>query len=130
MLSKYHVHPTVPAKDIARAKKFYSEVLQLPIKMETPAGLMFECGDNSWMLVYPGAAGEASHTLAGWIVDDIHGVVADLKSRGVKFEEYDYPNLKTEDGIAKTPVGHSAWFKDTEGNTLGMVQFDDPDLMK
>ena len=48
--------------------------------------------------------------------------VADLKSRGVVFEEYDFPNLKTQNGIATAGNAKSAWFKDSEGNILAIIQ--------
>jgi hypothetical protein len=58
----------------------------------------------------------------GWETKDIEKEVADLRARGVVFEEYDYPNLKTVNGIATTGPGKAAWFKDSEGNILGLVQ--------
>ncbi len=48
--------------------------------------------------------------------------VADLKSRGVTFEDYDYPTLKTVDGIAEIEGFRGAWFKDTEGNVLAVTE--------
>jgi len=59
----------------------------------------------------------------GWTVDDIAAEVAELKNRGVVFEEYDLPGLKTVHSVADTPPVRAAWFKDTEGNLLGLVQF-------
>ena len=59
----------------------------------------------------------------GFTVTDIETEVADLKRRGVVFEEYDFPTLKTEGGIAKTGAGKAAWFFDPEGNMIGLIQF-------
>ena len=62
-------------------------------------------------------------TQAGWRTDDIEAVVADLKSRGVVFEEYDLPGFRTVNSIATTGPIRAAWFKDSEGNLLGIAQF-------
>jgi hypothetical protein len=56
------------------------------------------------------------------VVDDIEAEVAGLRARGVVFEEYNLPGLKTVDGIANTNAGRAAWFKDSEGNILGLIQ--------
>jgi hypothetical protein len=75
--------------------------------------------------LYPtGSAGTAQHTLGGWVVDDLEATVADLRERGVEFEEYDLPSLKTVDGIAQLgDVERAAWFRDSEGNILAVSQF-------
>lgn len=126
MLSKYPVHPTIPVKDIDRAKKFYAEKLELEVDQETPAGTMFKTA-NGRLFVYPTpSAGTAQHTLVGWTVDDIEGVVKHLKDKGIVFEEYDNDYIKTVNSVAKNPAGHSAWFKDSEGNILGLFQPDQP----
>jgi hypothetical protein len=67
-------------------------------------------------------AGTAQHQLAAWVVEDLEAEVAELRGRGVVFEEYDYPGLRTVNGVATTPAGKAAWFKDSEGNTLTMTQ--------
>jgi len=76
------------------------------------------------LLFSSGAAGTARHQLAAWVVEDLAAEVAELRSRGVEFEEYDQPGLRTVDGIARTPVGQAAWFKDSEGNILTITQLD------
>jgi hypothetical protein len=70
--------------------------------------------------------GEASgtHTQAMWLVEDVELAVAALKARGVVFEEYDLLSLKTVNSIATVGPGKGAWFKDSEGNLLSLVQFD------
>ena len=55
-------------------------------------------------------------------MEDLAAEVAELRRRGVVFEEYDQPGLRTVDGIATTPVGRAVWFKDSEGNALTMTQ--------
>lgn len=124
MLAELEIHATIPAGDLARARKFYQEKLGLSPAEEAPAGggLIYRCY-NSWFLLYPSPhAGTASHTQMGWMTDDIEQEVAALKTRGVVFEEYDTPDLKTVAGIATTGPIRAAWFKDSEGNLLGLVQ--------
>ncbi len=123
MLKDLHVHATVAASDLDRARRFYEEKLGLTPAREEPGGLIYEQKD-SWFLLYPSrGAGTAQHTVMGFTTDDIEREVADLKARGEVFEEYDFPGLKTENSIARTGSVCSAWFKDTEGNILGLVQF-------
>ncbi len=123
MLNGFRVHTTLPAVDLERAKRFYGETLGFELEVENSMAAMFSSAGGTKFVVYatpnPNRGG---HTQAGWDVDDIEAVVVDLKRRGVVFEDYDLPNLKTVDGIADTPAGRAAWFKDSEGNTLGLVQ--------
>lgn len=122
MLQELEIHPTIPVSDMARARGFYEGKLGLKGK-ETPAGIMYNCGGNTWFLLFEsGGAGKSSSTWAGWQAEDLEGVVKKLQDNGVKFEEYDNEYIKTSNGIATTPVGQAAWFKDTEGNTLGIVK--------
>jgi hypothetical protein len=71
-------------------------------------------------------AGSAKNTVMGWLTDDIERDVRELKNHGVAFEEYDFPGLKTVNGIANLPGERAAWFKDTEGNILSIGQPDQP----
>jgi catechol 2,3-dioxygenase-like lactoylglutathione lyase family enzyme len=122
MLSKLPIHATIPALDMNRAKKFYSDKLGFSPASEKPEGITYKCKDG-WFFLYPTQfAGTAQHTLAGWETDNIEKEVAELRSRGVKFEDYDYPNLKTVGGIATMGPNKAAWFKDSEGNILGITQ--------
>jgi len=121
VLKDLHVHATVAASDLDRARRFYEEKLGLTPAREEPGGLIYEQKD-SWFLLYPSrGAGTAQHTVMGFTTDDIEREVADLKARGEVFEEYDFPGLKTENSIARTGSVCSAWFKDTEGNILGLA---------
>lgn len=126
MLSDAPIAPSLPASDIDRAKRFYQEKLGFaPVQDDVETGnVMYESGSGTRFTLYPSAfAGTNRATAAAWQVDDLAATVADLRKRGVAFEEYDLPGLETVDGIATAPDGgRGAWFKDTEGNILGLVQ--------
>lgn len=122
MLSDKSVHTTLPAADIERARRFYSEVLGLSIENESPGGIFFRSG-NTQFLVYPTSeAASGAHTQMGWIVDDIEAEVSGLKERGARFETYDFPGFDPVTSIHSGGGVKAAWFKDTEGNLLGLVQ--------
>jgi catechol 2,3-dioxygenase-like lactoylglutathione lyase family enzyme len=122
MLSKLEVHATLPVKDLKRARQFYAEKLGLTPKSEMPAGLIYQCQD-SWFLLFPSSgASAAQFTQLGWETSNIEAEVAELKTRGVVFEEYNLPNFKSVNSIVTSPGTRAAWFKDSEGNLLGIVQ--------
>jgi catechol 2,3-dioxygenase-like lactoylglutathione lyase family enzyme len=124
MLANHPVNATLPAVDLERAKRFYTERLGLSPEMEAPGGIFFRCGEGTRFLVFPsGGTASGSHTQMGWTVEDIEAEVAALKTRGVVFEEYDTPGLKSVNSIAIIGTDKAAWFKDSEGNLLGLVQF-------
>lgn len=124
MLTDQPVHPTLPAADLQRAKRFYAEKLGLTPESETPGGIFYRCGGGTRFAVFPSqGTPSGQHTQAGWQVNDIESEVANLKARGVVFEEYDSPYLKTINSIATTGPNRAAWFKDSEGNILGLIQF-------
>jgi predicted enzyme related to lactoylglutathione lyase len=126
MISNSKVMPTLPVVDLERAKKFYRDTLGLKISGEDQAGVLFE-GGGSNLYLYKRAPTKADHTVASFEVDDVRKEVDGLRRKGVKFEEYDIPEmgLKTVDGIATMRSDQyetlSAWFKDTEGNILALV---------
>ena len=125
MLSNSMVYPILPAVDIKRARKFYEEKLGLKVVMEDPSpGIMLQCGQGTMMYVYQRAATKADHTVASFKVDNVEAEVKELKSKGVKFEDYDLPKMgiKTVNSIATMGNMKGAWFKDTEGNILSLVQ--------
>jgi predicted enzyme related to lactoylglutathione lyase len=125
MLAKGMAVATLPAVDLKRAKKFYEDNLGFKVMMEDPSpGIMFKGGKESMIYVYQRASSKADHTVAAFVVDDIEAEVKELKHKGVKFEEYDIPSmgLKTVDSIATMVKQKGAWFKDSEGNILSVVQ--------
>ncbi|MCH7608601.1 MAG: VOC family protein [Chloroflexi bacterium] len=124
MLSTAPVHPTIPVVDLERAKAFYIGKLGLKLVSENPGGAVIEAGSGSTLLLFPRAeATKAVHTVAGFYVADVGAEVAELRAKGVVFEDIDMPGLKTENGIAHLGPFTAAWFKDTEGNVLGIGDF-------
>ena len=122
MLSNAKVQPTLPVVDLARARRFYEETLGLKFLEEDPSpGIMFEAGAGSRLYIYQRAATKADHTAAAFQVDNVEAEVKVLKAKGVKFEDIDMPGIKTVNGVAEFGSIKSAWFKDTEGNILGIA---------
>ena len=123
MLTETPIVPYIPVKDMVRARKFYEEKIGLKPKQEYAGGVVYECGKGSWVFMYPTPnAGTSRASTAFWAVDDVAAEVAQLKSKGVTFEDYDMPGLKTVDGIATGGGAKTAWFKDSEGNILAVSQ--------
>jgi catechol 2,3-dioxygenase-like lactoylglutathione lyase family enzyme len=116
------VMPTLPVVDLQRARKFYEEKLGLRLREEMPGGVLYDCGGGTMLHLYQRAPTKADNTAAAFLVDNIEAEVAELKRKGITFEEYDMPGLKTEGGIATTDQEQIAWFKDTEGNILAVSQ--------
>ena len=123
MLQNSPMYAYIPAKDVARARRFYEQLLGFKPKEERGGGVVYEFGNRTACFLYPTPnAGTSKASQAFWQVDDIEREVAELKGRGVKFEEYQTPDAKTEDGIATTGGAKAAWFKDSEGNILAIIQ--------
>lgn len=123
MIKKLRSHTTLPAADLNRAKKFYSEKLGLAPATESEGAIFYELAGGTRFTIYPTPNTQrGGHTQIGFVTNNIEAEVAELRSRGVVFEEYDFPGLKTENGIVQTGTVRAAWFKDSEGNTIGIVQ--------
>jgi catechol 2,3-dioxygenase-like lactoylglutathione lyase family enzyme len=122
MLANATYHATLPCSDFERAKVFYSEKLGLTPASEEPGGAFYESNGTRFLLFPSSGVASATHTQLGFAVDDIAATVNELKQRGVKFEEYDFPGFDTATSIATAGDVQSAWFKDSEGNLLGIVQ--------
>ncbi|MGZ4307324.1 MAG: VOC family protein [Solirubrobacteraceae bacterium] len=121
VLNGARIMAIVPTTDIARAKTFYGRTLGFAdANLPTPGPqVVYRCGGNTLLEVYERpTAGDAQHTLASWEVSDIRATVDELRNRGVRFEEYDLPEVKTEDGISTTGDLREAWFRDPDGNIL------------
>jgi predicted enzyme related to lactoylglutathione lyase len=125
MLKNATIVPYIPVADVSRARKFYEEKVGLTPKELYAGGVIYECANGSWVFMYPsGGAGTSKASTAFWSVDDVEAEVAELKSRGVVFEDYDMPGVKTVNSIASGGGAKAAWFKDSEGNILAVVQRD------
>jgi catechol 2,3-dioxygenase-like lactoylglutathione lyase family enzyme len=130
MLENSQVSTRLPAQDLHRARRFYSEKLGLDPAEERPGGLLYRCGTGTFALFQSAGSASGTHTQMGWEVEDIETTVAALKARGVVFEEYDLAGLRTVNSIAEISgnyrskgVGEKgAWFRDSEGNLLGIGQ--------
>ncbi|MGP3991725.1 VOC family protein [Streptomyces sp. 3N207] len=128
-LAGSRVATRLPAQDLERARRFYSEQLGLEPVEERPGGLLYRCGGVEFALFRSTGASPGTFTQMGWEVDDIESAVSELKRRGVVFEEIDVPGLRTRDGIAEIEGNYpskggqgerGAWFRDSEGNMLGI----------
>jgi catechol 2,3-dioxygenase-like lactoylglutathione lyase family enzyme len=130
VLDQGHVATRLPAQDLDRARRFYAEKLGLEPVEERPGGLLYRCGTGSFAVFQSAGTAAGTYTQMGWEVADIVATVAALRSRGVVFEEYNLPGLETRDGVAtiqgnypsKGTGEYGAWFKDSEGNLLGIGQ--------
>ena len=124
LLQDSDIQATIPVTDLDRARAWYADRLGLRPDQEFPGGaLRYVVGRHSAFLLFlTDAAGFSEHQVASWVVDDLDAEVAELRGRGVTFEEYDGPVLTTVAGIARTPAGKGAWFKDSEGNVLTLIQ--------
>lgn len=123
MLAGRSLTPTIPVSDVATARVFYEEKLGFTGGRDMPdGGVMFESGGSEFGLYPTQFAGTSQATTAAWRVDDVEREVAELRERGVVFEEYDLPDFKTEGGIAMMGDLKGAWFKDPDGNILGVYQ--------
>lgn len=123
MLQKSPIYAYIPVKDLARARNFYEEKLGFTATRVQQGGVHYDCGGGTAFFMYPSeSAGTNRASQAFWTVKDVRAEVAELRAKGVVFEEYDNPNFKTVDGIATGGGAMSAWFKDTEGNILAIAQ--------
>ena len=123
MLQTAPMYAYIPASDLPRARKFYEETIGLKPKQEIAGGVTYEFGKGTACFLYPTPnAGTSEASQAFWAVDDVEREVGALRARGVKFEDYDQPGMKTENGILTAGGAKAAWFKDSEGNIMALVQ--------
>jgi len=123
MLQKSPMYAYIPATDIARARKFYEQKLGFKPKEEVAGGVVYEFAAHTACFLYPTPnAGTSKASQAFWQVDDVEREVAELKARGVTFEDYDMPGEKSASGILTAGGAKAAWFKDSEGNIMAVVQ--------
>jgi catechol 2,3-dioxygenase-like lactoylglutathione lyase family enzyme len=131
LLARGSAATRLPAQDLERARRFYFEKLGLEPVDERPGGLLYRCTGTEFAVYQSTGASPGTFTQMGWQVEDVEAVVAELRRRGVEFEEVDVPGFRTTNGIADIE-GHypskgfrgerAAWFHDSEGNLLGIGQ--------
>jgi catechol 2,3-dioxygenase-like lactoylglutathione lyase family enzyme len=120
MLTKAPVTTMLPVKDLNRAREFYEKKLGLkPIGARQDGKFLFAGGDGGTLALFPKPEGtKAEHTAVSFMVKDIAREIKELKAKGVVFEDYDFPGLKTVNHVCVLGSEKAAWFKDTEGNCL------------
>jgi predicted enzyme related to lactoylglutathione lyase len=125
------VSARLPAQDLERARRFYAEKLGLEPAETRPGGLRYQCGSASFSVFQSAGRPSGEHTQLAWQVDDLDAVVAELRRRGVVLEDVNVPGLRTVNGIAEVTGNYpsaggggerAAWFRDSEGNLLGIGQ--------
>jgi len=123
MLQKSPMFAYIPAKDVARARRFYEEKLGFVPGKELAGGVSYEFPGGTACFLYPTPnAGTSAASQAFWQVSDIEAEVAELKKRGVTFEHYDMPGAPMKNEIVTAGGAKAAWFKDTEGNIMAIIQ--------
>lgn len=124
MLNDYPLSTRIAVSDLPRARAWYEEKLGLIPERDEPMdqGLWYRTG-GSWFFVYVSRfAGTAKNTVGGWEVRDLRGLMAELRGRGVVFNDYDFGEIKTVDGVIELGGYMAAWFTDPDGNTFELAQ--------
>jgi catechol-2,3-dioxygenase len=124
-LSECRVQALLAVSDLDSAKRFYEQQLGLVPGEVAEQAVRYPCADGSEIGIYLSAenAGKSPATLAGWFVDDLGKTMQELASRGVGFEQYDQPGLKTDErGVFDAGRFRAAWIKDPDGNTLALTE--------
>ncbi|MET8696280.1 VOC family protein [Streptomyces bauhiniae] len=130
-LGRGSVATRLPAQDLGRARRFYSEKLGLEPFDERPGGLLYRCGGSFFVVFQSTGVSPGTFTQMGWEVDDLDATLAELRGRGVVFEDVEAPGFRTEGGIAEVQGNYlskgargerAAWFRDSEGNLIGIGQ--------
>ena len=119
------IHPSLATKDLAKARAWYADKLNWEPTVEPPGALVYELGgpNSAFTLFETPFAGTAKNTVMNWVVQDVRSEVARLRERGVSFEDYDFGEYRTVDGVMATPDGGvTAWFKDIDGNTVALLE--------
>ena len=130
MLERVNVTTRLPVHDLSRARDFYAQRLGLEPTEERPGGLLYRGAGGEFALFESSGASPGTFTQMVWEVDDIDRAVAELRKRGVVFEEVDVPGLRTIEGIAEIADNYpgkglgerAAWFRDSEGNMLAISE--------
>jgi catechol 2,3-dioxygenase-like lactoylglutathione lyase family enzyme len=125
MLRDRRVHTTLPTQDVDGLRRFYEDTLGFEPSAIRPGVAVYRAGENTLFVISRSRArSSGAHTQMAFTVPDVDAEVRELQARGVVFEEYEMP--KTVDSVAQMPAGRGAWFKDPDGNLLGLFQYDEP----
>lgn len=123
MLGSAIVSVALPAQDLERAKSFYADKLGLKPTTERGSEAVYELGGGTrFALFLSSGSSSGDHTQADFAVENFDEVVEGLRNNGVKFEEYDLPGFKTENGIATLGGVRGVWIKDSEGNLIAITE--------
>jgi predicted enzyme related to lactoylglutathione lyase len=123
MLQLNPIYVYFPARDMARARQFYEGKLGLEPQQETNGGVVYAFGAGTAAFLYPTPnAGTSKASQAFWAVSDVDAEMAELKQRGVAFEDFDMPGERSPAGAVIAGGAKAAWFRDSEGNILALVQ--------
>jgi catechol 2,3-dioxygenase-like lactoylglutathione lyase family enzyme len=120
---EFQIFASLPASDLARAEGWYRQFLGIEPSDRTEEGsLLYEVGGSAFLVYASQYAGTNQATAAALAVKDFDTAIAELRARGVVFEDYDFGDeFRTVDGVATSPGGNkAAWFRDSEGNILGI----------
>jgi len=112
---------TIPVANLDRALAYYRDVLRFDLLRTSEAGALLQAGEGR-VLLYQSSAPAPAHTLAGFEVDRLEPLIEALAARGVRFEDYDLPGLRTVDHVAWIGPERAAWFRDSEGNILSISE--------
>ena len=125
------IMPVLGVDDLDRAVAFYRDRLGLDVQRSEsdPTAAVVRVGSSDALYLYKSNYARGETTAASFIVHDVEGIVGELRGRGVVFEEYDLPGLKTVDGIATMGGVKGAWFKDSEGNTIA-ITLESPEIAR
>lgn len=122
MLANNTVSATVAVSDVSKAKDFYGNILGLKLESEFPGGVAYLSGSGRLLVYESNTAGKNEATSAGWEVTGIEALVEELKNKGLSFESYDMPGVTQEGDIHVAGPMKAAWFKDPDGNILGLAE--------
>ena len=123
MLQQFPLYAYIPARDLERARRFYEGKLGLVPKQESNGGVVYEFGGGTACCLYPTPnAGTSQASQAFWDVADIDQAIAELEARGVAFEDFDMPGERSPAGAVIAGGAKAAWFKDSEGNFMAVIQ--------
>ena len=123
MLQAFPMYAYIPASDLARARRFYEEKLGFKPKQEISGGVVYEFSRGTACFLYlTPNAGTSRASQAFWSVADVDSEIEALKARGVVFENYDLPGEKSPSGAITAGGAKAAWFKDSEGNIMALIQ--------